>query len=87
MTDYSKHLSTFGEMGVVCSIAPVKAKLEDQEKMCMFLCYAQNHTSGTYRMLNLRTKYIILRRDIIWLKKTYGQYVPRKEIPRRTPIS
>ena len=45
----------------------------------MFLGYAQNHTGGTYRMLNLHTKFIVLSRDIIWPKKTYGQYVSRKE--------
>ena len=30
-------------------------------------------------MLNLRTKCIVLSHDIIWLNKTYGEYIPRKE--------
>ena len=42
----------------------------------MFLGYAQNNTGGTFHMLNLHTKRIILSCDIIWLKKTYGEYVP-----------
>ena len=45
----------------------------------MFLGYAKNHTGGTLRMLNLRTKNIVLNRDVIWLNKTYGEYVSRKE--------
>ena len=72
-------------MGVILSIATLKAKLEDQVKTCMFLGYDQNHTSGTYRMLNLCTKFIKLSRDGIWLHKTYGEYVSRK-IPRQTPV-
>ena len=30
-------------------------------------------------MLNLPTKRIVLIREVIWLKKTYREYVPRKE--------
>ena len=45
----------------------------------MVLGYAQNHTVGTYLMLNLRTKFILISRDIIWLNKAYGEYVSRKE--------
>ena len=41
-------------MRLVKSIATVKEKLEYRGKACMFLGYAQNHTGGTYRMLNLR---------------------------------
>ena len=45
----------------------------------MLLCYAQNHMCGTYHMLNLRTKFIVLIYDIIWLNKTYSDYVSIKE--------
>ena len=45
----------------------------------MFLGYAQNHTGNTYRMLNLCTKIIVLSRDVIWLNKTYGKYISRKQ--------
>ena len=30
-------------------------------------------------MLNLGSKYIVLRHDVIWLNKTYGECVQRKE--------
>ena len=51
-------------MGVVRSIATVK-KMEYRRMSCMFLGYAQNNTGGTYRMLNINTKRIILIREII----------------------
>ena len=44
----------------------------------MLLGYTYNYMGGTYHMLNLYTKRIILRRDFICLNKTYGDYVSRK---------
>ena len=38
----------------------------------MFLGYALNYTGGTYEILNLRTKCIVLRCDVTWINKTYG---------------
>ena len=46
---------------------------------CMFLGYAQNHTGGTYCMLNICTKFIVLIHAFIWINKTYNEYVSRKE--------
>ena len=66
-------------MGVVRIIATIKEKLEDQGKKWIFLGYENNCAGGTYRMINIRTKIIILSCDIIWLNKTYVEYLPRKE--------
>ena len=55
-----------------------KIKIKDQGKTCMFLGYSQNHTSGTYHMLNLCSKRIVLSRDVIWINKTYGEYISGK---------
>ena len=65
-------------MGVVSSIATVKENLEDWGNKLMLLGYAQNDTGGTYHMLNIRTKRVVLSHDIIWLNKTYGEYAPKK---------
>ena len=70
---YAKHFKTLVEISVVHSIITVKSKLEDRFMKCMFLVYAQNHNGSTYTMLNIRTKYIVLSRDIIWLDETYGE--------------
>ena len=64
-------------MGVVLSILSIESKLRYLEMTCMFLGYAQNIMDGTYDMLKLCTKHIVLSHDIIWLNKTYGEYVPR----------
>ena len=52
----------------------------------MFLGSVKNHTGGTHRMLNLRTKHIVLSHDIIWLDKTYGEYASKFKIYIQTPI-
>ena len=75
--DYAKYLRTFGEMVVVRSIATVKSRLEYQVMTYMFLGYAQNHIGGTYHMLNIRTKIIVLSCDVIWLNKTYCAYISK----------
>ena len=66
---YEKHLRTFGEVGVV-ALYPgesIKAKLDDRGIKCMFLGYAASHAGNVYRMWNLRTKQVIVTRDIKWL--------------------
>ena len=45
----------------------------------MFLGSVKNHTGGTHHMLNLLTKHNILSHDVIWLIKTYVEYVSQKE--------
>ena len=82
----SKHLNTFGEMGVVRSIVIVKYNLDDQVTTCIFLSYAQNHKGGTYHMLNIWTKFIVLSRDIIWLTKHTVSTYQEKKLPRQTVI-
>ena len=62
-------------MLVVRSVVMVKSKLEDRGIICMFLGYTQNHTGGIYLMLNIRTKCIVLIHDVIWINKTYGEYI------------
>ena len=65
--------------GVLHNIDTVKAKLENQEKTCIFLGYVKNNTGGTLCMLNLRTKCMVLICDVIWILKTYIWYVSRKQ--------
>ena len=74
-------------MGVVYSISTIEKKIEDQVITCMFFAYFQNNTSGIYRMLNLRTKYIVLSCDIMWIKKPMEGKYQENKIPRQTFIS
>ena len=52
----------------------------------MFLGYARKSTGVTYCMLNIHTKCIALRREIIWQKKPTKSTYQEKKIPRQTPI-
>ena len=86
ITDYAKYLRTFGEVGVVHSIATIEKKLEDQGMACIFLYYAQNHNDGTYHMLNLSTRRIVLRCDVIWIKNTTESTYQEKNTKASTYI-
>ena len=44
----------------------------------MFLGYAAGHDGKTYRMLNLKSRKVLLTRDVKWLHKFYAQ---KKGIP------
>ena len=46
---------------------------------CMFLGYARHNMGGIYQMLNLRTNSIFLIPHVIWVNKTYGEYISRLE--------
>ena len=35
---------------------------------CMFMGYAANHAGNVYRMLNLKTRKVIITRNVKWLK-------------------
>ena len=74
-------------MKVLRSIISVKSKLEDQGITCILLGYAQNHKGGTYGMFNLRTKFIVLSRDIVWIKKYVVINYHENNTPRLALIS
>ena len=66
---YSKHLRFFGEKGVVTKNPgpTIKSKLDDRGIECMFLGYAKGHAGDVYRMLNLKTRKVIISRDVQWM--------------------
>ena len=53
----------------------------------MFLGCAQDHTGNTQHMLNLRTKFIVLSRDVIWRKKSTESTYQENKIIGKTQIS
>ena len=74
------NLRTFGESGVVTTNPgpTIKGKIEDRGILCMFLGYATGHDGKTYRMLNLKTRKVLLTCDVKWLHKFYAK---KKGIP------
>ena len=52
----------------------MRSKLDDRGITCMFAGYADDHTKNVYRFLNIRTRRIILSRDVRWLNIIWKQY-------------
>ena len=48
---YPDNLKTFGEEVIVADRAKIKAKLRDHGKKCLWLGYAKNQSTDTYRLL------------------------------------
>ena len=71
-------------MGVVQIIVYVKDKLYYEGMTCMLLGYEQNYMGCTRHMFNIQKKIIVLSRDVIWLNKIHGEYIPRKETTKAT---
>ena len=74
-------------MVVVTNQEKIKAKLADCRKTCMWLGYARNHAAGTYHVLNLKTRKIIITRDVIFLRKSYGDWANDKIQEEPSPTS
>ena len=73
---YMRCLRTFGEMAVVAihEGKKMRSKLDDRGKTCMLVSYADDHLCDVYRFLNIRTKRIIMSRDVRWLNIIWKHY-------------
>ena len=63
----------------------MRSKLENRGKTCMFVGYADEHTKGVNRFLNIHTKRIILSRDMRWLNIMWKRY-KKKSIYARSRV-
>ena len=73
MPPYSQNLRIFGEMAILKDNGKkMKGKLKDRGLMAMFVVYVDNHANNVYRFINLKTKKIVMSRDVTWLGKLYG---------------
>jgi hypothetical protein len=68
---FAKYLHTWGEAGTVTLKLKMTPKVKDQGVQCMFVGYALDHLSDTYRMWNPFTGGINESHDIIWLHRMY----------------
>ena len=66
---YMKSMRIFGEMAVVAihEGKKMRSELDNREKTCMFVGYAEDHAGDVYRFQNIHTKRIIMSRDVRWL--------------------
>ena len=74
-------------MVVVPTIVRIKSKLKYWRITRMFLGYPQNHMGGTYLMLNLHMKHIVLIRNIIWRDKPMVSMYQDKNKPSLAVVS
>ena len=73
-----RKLGIFGEMVVVTQKNKIQGKLKNPGKIGIFIGYAKNHPSDTYRILNLESHKVITSRDVRKLGKTYGKWKLQK---------
>ena len=73
MPPHSQNLRILGEMAILKDNGKkMKGKLKDRIIMAMFEGYADNHVNNMYRFINLKTRKIMMSRDVIRLGKLYG---------------
>jgi hypothetical protein len=74
---FASSLRTFGELGVVAIYEnkDKRGKLKERGKIFMFVGYPDDTTRDSYRMLNLKTNRVIKSKDILWMKKNYGEWM------------
>ena len=63
----------------------MRSKLDNRGNTCMFVGYADDYTKDVYRFLNIRTKRIILSRDVRWLNIMWKRY-KKKNIYARSRV-
>ena len=71
-------LKRFGEVGIVKTLKKGNM-VANRGLVGMFVGYADDHTQGTYRMMNLDTWKVVLSRDVNWLDISYGDYIDRRD--------
>ena len=70
----ASQMKQFGEVGVIKTTKRIKGKLKDRGIPVIYLGRAKDHSSDTYRFLNLGTELVLISRDVIWLDQVYGDY-------------
>ena len=80
-----KHLRSFGEMAVVAihEGKKMRSKLDNRGKTCMFVGYTDDHAGDVYRFRNVKTKRIIMSRDVRWLNLMWKHYKRKHNYARR----
>ena len=80
---WTSNLKTFGEIGIIQDGArgKIKSKLTNRGFPAMFIGYPPNHSSDVFQFFVLSRQSIIYSRNVVWLNKSYGDYmkVPESE--------
>ena len=70
------NLHQFGEMAVVerHERRNMRGKLDNRGKPCIYVGRVPSHTSEVSKFFNIDTRRVNLSRNVIWLKKVYGDW-------------
>ena len=74
-------------MGVVKSFVNGNM-IDNRGFLAMFVGYPKDHAEGTYLMINLKTRRVVIGRTVDWLNESYGenQKLKDNEICRVLPL-
>ena len=76
---WMNHLRSFGEMAVVTTNGvTLRSKLRDRGVPMIFVGYTDSHAAAVFRFVNVRTKKLVLSRDVRWLRIFYGEFASRQ---------
>ena len=80
---WTSNLRTFGEIGIIQdgALGKMKSKLTNRGFPAMFIGYPPDHSSDVFQFFVLSRRSIIHSRNVVWLNKSYGDYmkVPESE--------
>ena len=82
-----KHAQKFGEMCVVNNNSKkLKNKLENRGVEMIWLGFAEDHSSGVFRLLNPKTRKVNVSRDVSFTGKTYGEWCKDKNYAKNIEV-
>ena len=81
---WASNLRTFGEIGIVHDSArgKMKSKLTNHGFPAMFIGYPTNHSNDVFQFMVLSRRSIITSRNVVWINKSYGNYMNVPEADR-----
>jgi hypothetical protein len=76
------NMRTFGEMAIVTDHQhkKMRGKLDDRGYPCIFIGYTEDHAHNVFKFLNIKTRQLIMSRDVTWLNQTYAQYFNIRQV-------
>jgi Reverse transcriptase (RNA-dependent DNA polymerase) len=74
---WSSNLRTFGEIRIIQdgALGKIKSKLTNRGFPSMFIGCPPNHSNDVFQFMVLSKSSIITSRNVVWLNKTYGDFM------------
>ena len=78
---YRKNLRIYGEIAVVANHErkSTRTKIEQREKVAMFVGYAEDHTGDVYRFIHQKSQHVVLSRDARWMNSMWKAYMRKQK--------